>query len=111
MYCLCSLCLDHIIIILVVVGPTHVHHQSSTIDLLWIIVELNRKPEKAAKVKSQLIWMRYSYADWNTARQLIDTFNWDSIMSDDIEPSWKQWHQEFKRYPVGFYPQEETFHG
>jgi len=50
-------------------------------------VELNRKPEKAAKVKSQLIWMRYSYADWNTARQLIDTFNWDSIMSDDIEPS------------------------
>ena len=100
----------------VVVGPTHVHHDSSisTIDLvfapdtflvnsysstvrLWhygIILELNRKPKQAAKAKGWLIW-RYSHADWNTECQLIDNFNWDSIMSDDIELSWKQWPQQF----------------
>jgi len=96
------------------VGPTHVHHDgsTSTIDLVFvpdpslvnscntitplsnsdhygIILELNRKPKKAAKAKGRLIW-RYSCADWNTACQLIDNFNWDSIMSDDIELSWKQ---------------------
>ena len=54
-------------------------------------MELNRKPEKAAKAKGRLIW-RHSYADWNIACQLIDNFNWDSIVSDDIEPFWKQWH-------------------
>ncbi len=103
----------------VVVGPTHVHHDgsTSTIDLVFvsdpsmvnscntipplsnsdhygIVMELNRKPEKPEKSKGRLIW-RYSYADWNTARELIDTYNWDSIMSDDIELSWKQWHQQF----------------
>ena len=48
----------------------------SNSDNYGIVMELNRKPEKAAKAKGQLTW-RY-YADWNTARQLIDTFNWDS---------------------------------
>jgi len=85
----------------VVVGHTHVPHDgsTSTIDQAFvpdpslvnscntipplsssdhygIVMELNKKPEKAAKAKGQLTW-RY-YADWNTARQLIDTFNWDS---------------------------------
>ena len=71
----------------VVVGPTHVHHDSSTstIDLAFVpdpslvnscntipplsnsdhygvVMELNRKPEKAAKAKGQLTW-RYSYAE------------------------------------------------
>ncbi len=103
----------------VVVGPTHVHHDgsTSTIDLVFvrnpsmvnscntipplsnsdhygIVMELNRKPKKSEKSKGRLIW-RHSYADWNTACELIDTFNWDSIMSDDIELSWKQWHQQF----------------
>ncbi len=66
----------------------------STSDHYGIAMELDRKAEKSEKSKGRLIW-RYSYADWNTARELIDTFNWDSIMSDDIELSWKQWHQQF----------------
>ena len=122
----------------VVVGPTHVHHDSSTstIDLAFvpdpslvnscntipplsnsdhygIVMELNRKPEKAGKAKGQLTW-RYSYADWSTARQLIDTFNWDS---DYIELSWKTMTPAIHVYYIsnntqqqGFYPQEEIFH-
>ena len=68
----------------------------SNSDHYGIIMELNRKPAKSEKTNGRLIW-RYSYADWNTARELIDTFNWDSIMSDDVELSWKQWHQQFMR--------------
>jgi len=107
----------------VVVGPTRVHHDGSTseIDLVivpdpslvnscntipplsnsdhyGIVMELNRKPEKAAKAKGQLTW-RYSYADWNTARQLIDTFNWDS---DHIELSWKTMTSAIHVFYVSF---------
>ena len=78
-------------------------------------MELNRKPEKAAKakLKDQLTW-RYSYADWNTACQLIDTFTWDS---DYIELSCKTMTPAIHVYYVSnntqqqdFYPQEEIFH-
>ena len=57
-------------------------------------MELNRKPEKSEKTRRSLIW-RCSYADWDTACELIDTFSWYSIIPDDIELSWKQWHQQF----------------
>ena len=61
----------------------------SSSDHYGIVMELNKKPEKAAKAKGQLTW-RY-YADWNTARQLIDTFNWDSdhieLSNNDISTS------------------------
>ena len=67
----------------VVVGPTRVPHDGSTFttdlafvnitipplsnsDQYGIVMELNRKAEKAAKAKGQLTW-RYSCADWNTA--------------------------------------------
>ena len=51
------------------------------------------------------------------ACQLVDNFNWDSIMSDDIElssVSWKQWRTSnlcllcLKQYPAGFYPPERN---
>ena len=103
----------------VVTGPTHEHHDgtTSTIDLVFmsepstlkscvtipplsnsdhlgIMVTLNRKPIKAEKIKGRLIW-RYSLADWLKACQLIDDFDWDSILSRNVELSWKLWHQQF----------------
>ena len=116
----------------VVVGPTHVPHDGSTFttdlafvnscntipplsnsDHYGIVMELNRKPEKAAKAKGQLTW-RYSCADWNTARKLVDTFNWDS---DYIELSWKTMTPAIQVYYLSnntqqqdFYTQDEIFH-
>lgn len=104
-----------------VTGPTHVHHDGSksTIDLvlmsepsfsmlnrcetipplansdhLGISLDLSIKPIKTEKTQGRLIW-RYAYADWTKACELTDNYNWDSILSEDIETSWKLWHHQF----------------
>ena len=73
-----------------VIGPTHVHHDGSEST----IMELFQKPVKIEKMQGCHIW-RYTRADWNRACEFIDEFNWDSILTQDIELSWKQWHQLF----------------
>ena len=103
----------------VVTGPTHVHHDDSksTIDLVFvsepsslnrcdtvaplsnsdhggILIDFSKKQDKPDKSQGRLIW-RYKYADWIKACELIDEFNWDSIFTDNIELSWKLWHQQF----------------
>ena len=103
----------------VVSGPTHEHHDGSRsiIDLVFmsepsllnqcdtipplsnsdhwgILMDLSKKPAKAAKTQGQLIW-HYAYADWTKACELIDDYNWDSIFSGDIELSWKLWYHQF----------------
>ena len=102
-------------LIQVVSGPTHVHgDHKSTIDLVFlsdlslldncetiaplsnsdhhgILINLSKKLVKADKSQGRLIW-RYEYADWNKACELIDEYDWDSILSDDIELSWKLWY-------------------
>ena len=42
----------------------------SNSDHYGFVMELNRKPETAAKAKGWLIW-KYSYADWNTASMSV----------------------------------------
>ena len=103
----------------VVTEPTHIHHDGSecTIELVFvsepsllntcetipplsnsdhrgILMELSQKPDKAEKTQGRLIW-RYNYADWDKACEIIDEFNWESILSQDIELSWKLWHRQF----------------
>ena len=51
-------------------------------------MELSQKPIKAEKTQGRKFWC-YTYADWDKACELIDKFNWDSILSQDIEQSWK----------------------
>ena len=102
-----------------VTGPTHVHHDGSesTIDLVFvsessllntcdtipplsnsdhrgILMEISRKIVKAEKTQGRLIW-RYGYADWDKACDLINQFDWDSILSENVELSWKLWHKQF----------------
>jgi len=69
----------------VVAGPTHVHHDgsTSTIDLVFVpdpslVNSCNTIPPLSNS--DHYCYGTYSYADWNTACQLIDTLNWDSIM-------------------------------
>ena len=101
-----------------VVGPTHVQNNtSSTIDLVFvsnpslvnecstipplsnsdhlgILLDLKKKLKPSDKCQGRLIW-RYSHADWEKACDLIDSFEWDSILTDDIDASLKQWHEQF----------------
>ena len=103
----------------VVSGPTHKHHNgsTSTIDLIFlseptslqicetipplsssdhmgISLKMKRKPSRAEQTKGRLIW-RYSYADWDKACELINAFDWDSLLSQNIELSWELWQQRF----------------
>ena len=66
----------------------------SNSDHEGILMEFSQKPVKAEKTQGRKIWC-YSYADWDKASELIDGFNWDSVLSQDIDQSWKQWHQHF----------------
>ena len=66
----------------------------SNYDHQGILMELSQKPVKAERTQGQQIW-RYTYADWDKACQLLNEFNQDSILSQDIEKSWKLWHQQF----------------
>ena len=106
-----------------VTGPTHIHHDGSksTIDLVFmsepsfsmlnrcetipplansdhlgISIDFSIKPIKTAKTQGRLIW-RYAFADWTKACELIDNYSWDSILSEDIETSWKLWHHQFMK--------------
>ena len=98
---------------------THVHQNGSesTIDLVYvaagsmiktcdtipplsnsdhqgILIELSIKPANCDKSQGHLIW-RYSHADWNRTCELIEAYNWDVILSDNIKLSWKRWHCKF----------------
>ena len=37
----------------------------------------------------------YSQADWEKAGDLIDSFDWNSLLSDDINEAWSNWSQKF----------------
>ena len=97
-------------------GPTRVHHEnsSSTIDLLFsneatlvhrcetvpplstsdhygVVATINKKFGKHRfKNKGRKIW-RYSYANWDGACEAIDSFDWNSIISDDINVACENW--------------------
>ena len=115
-----------------VVGPTHVQNNtSSTIDLVFvsnpslvnecstipplsnsdhlgILLDLKKKLKPSDKCQGRLIW-RYSHADWEKACDLIDSFECDSILTDDIDASLKQWHEQFmdimaQSIPIRFLP-------
>ena len=57
-------------------------------------MELFQKPVKIEKMQGRLIW-HFTHADWDKVCESIDKFNWDSILTQDIELSWKQLHRQF----------------
>ena len=57
------------------------------------------------------IW-KYELADFNHANELIDEYDWNSILCNDIEESWKNWKQHFldimnQTIPHTFYKQRK----
>ena len=110
-------------------SPTRAHHEnsSSTIDLLFsnevslvhrcenipplstsdhygIVVTINKKYRKHRIMnKGRKIW-RYSYAIWDGACEAIDDFDWDSIISDDIDVACENWLNEFMQKMEQYIP-------
>ena len=104
----------------VVSDHTHIHqgHSYSLIDLVLmsnpsclsscqIIPPLSNSDHLGIKLEMQLkgisksvrpprrtIW-HYSHADWDKAWEKIQAFNWDSLLSEDINLSWVRWHSNF----------------
>ena len=44
--------------------------------------------------RRRTIW-RYNHANWEGACELINDFDWDSIVSDDVNSSWMKWQHQF----------------
>ena len=55
------------------------------------------------KSKGRTIW-RYTYADWDGACEAIDGFNWDLVMTENIDDAWKNWLQQFMLIMSEFIP-------
>ena len=107
----------------VVREPTHAHHNGSTslIDLVFVtnplltnschvIPPLSNSDHHGVSVqfcwksshrhtcdnhsKGRVIWC-FNQADWERAGTLINDFDWNSLMSDDINESWSRWCKQF----------------
>lgn len=106
-----------------VTEPTHVHHNGSVslIDLVFvsspvltnschvipplsnsdhngILVQCSWRPTArhscANNSKGRTVWC-YNHADWVRASTLIELFDWNSILSEDVDESWSNWSKQF----------------
>ena len=76
----------------------------STSDHYGIVVTINKKYRKHRIMnKGRKIW-RYSYAIWDGACEAIDDFDWDSIISDDIDVACENWLNEFMQKMEQYIP-------
>ena len=44
--------------------------------------------------KGRVVWC-YHQADWERAMMLIDSFDWTSLLSNDVNESWTKWCEQF----------------
>ena len=102
---------------------THIHHSGSTsiIDLVFVStpelviqcsvipslcnsdhtgIEINCSWKSTARLNhannstGRIIW-NYKLANWDKANDLINDFDWDELLSDDINKSWSNWCEKF----------------
>ena len=106
-----------------VTEPTHVHHNGSKtfIDLVFVsnpvltnschiipplsnsdhngvLVQCSWKPTARHNCTNhstgRIVWC-YNQADWVKASTLIDNFEWNSLLSEDVDESWSNWSKQF----------------
>ena len=68
----------------------------SNSDHLGIEVQIKLKySNKSVRPSSRTIWL-YSHADWDKARERerekLEEFDWDGIISEDVNHSWAGWY-------------------
>ena len=107
----------------IVSEPTHVHHNGCTslIDLVFvynpilinscevipplcnsdhngIFIECSWRSSSRHNCenysKGRIVW-NYSQADWERASLLIESFDWSSLLSEDINEAWCSWCKQF----------------
>ena len=66
----------------------------SNSDHLGIKVEMKLKSASKSIQPSRVIW-HYPQADWEKACEKIDAFDWNGIMTEDINATWVAWHSSF----------------
>ena len=49
---------------------------------------------KRPKTKSRSVW-KYSQANFDLARELLENTNWDEILTEDVNTSWDNWRTRF----------------
>ena len=100
--------------------PTHVHHNgyTSLFDLIFVtnnvftdfcnvISPLGNSDHNGIHMQSSWkltprhncannsnVWC-YNQADWERAMTLIDSFDWSSLFSSDVNESWTKWCDKF----------------
>ena len=64
-------------------------------DHCGIITKLLIKSlSKNITLPSRVIWL-YSHADWSLATDLICDYDWDSILTSNVNTSWSKWYKIF----------------
>ena len=67
----------------------------SNSDHRGIEVQIKLKcSNKSVRPSSHTIWL-YSHAEWDKAREKLEEFDWDGIISEDVNHSWAGWYSSF----------------
>ena len=53
-----------------------------------------RGTSEAVQPPRRKVW-HYSHADWGKAREKIEAFDWDGMLTEDINLSWDRWYSNF----------------
>ena len=128
----------------IVSDPTHVHHNGHTslIDLVFvsnaalinscdvipplcnsdrngIVIKCSWRSSSRHNCenhsKGRTVW-NYSRADWERESLLIESFDWSSLLSEDVNEVWSSWCEQFMElwknaFLKRSYPRERTSHG
>ena len=67
----------------------------SNSDHLGIKTEIQmRGTSEAVRPPRRTVW-HYSHTDWGKAREKIEAFDWDGMLTEDINLSWDRWYSNF----------------
>ena len=66
----------------------------SNSDYLGVHLTIRSSAATRRTGTQRLIW-RYSAADWEKACELLNTYDWDQIFTDDVNYAWALWEQRF----------------
>ena len=59
-----------------------------------IVHQLKWKLPSVPKTQPRTIW-RYDHADFQTANELLENVDWESLIVDDIDVAWQNWETKF----------------
>ena len=66
-------------------------HNGLLAKVLWRASGSLNSPNNS---KGRVVWL-YAHADWSKTCDMIENFDWNSIMCDNIDLSWSNWHDQF----------------